>query len=587
MPDSLHSHQYSPLHHLEQKFQYLDELPESLYDTIVTHPHGELKQRIEGILQWRKALLQGQLPDAQSLLWPEPDISEMVLKRLQVLDIVQYCNNQETLTDAILQDVCEAIDSAEQWQKIDPGFDDKLARQHKRRDNESSFGDNHSTEQAQDPDSVESEANDSEIKNPILQEATPEAESQEPIPQETVPQEAAPQELETIEAETQKYQPVQATVSENQGSLSEPVQQNLLTEADSFETRSDPEQNSEAINSPFVLDNDSILEQSWLELSRQWHELEPLFSELSELLGQGWDLTQGLLASQQWRDIIRYRKLVQQLPWLEQVVAALGRLQESHSEQQQALTEQIFEPVKRLIEQEVEIKTVHAVSEMSGIRRSDDISRLLPSELVQLGHPQLNLLWHAKRAEHTLLTYQVEGVLSEHEPLEIEEFETSEVTEAEPETGLGPILVCLDGSASMQGEPENIAKALVLEALRIAWQENRACYVYLFSGPDQILQHELDLTQGGLSQLLTFLTQTFHGGTDIIQPLLTALQKTQQEEWKRADVLLVTDGRFPITDEHKRIIHQVRSQDVRLHGIIIGQWQGKAMQEICSHFHRI
>jgi len=40
------------------------------------------------------------------------------------------------------------------------------------------------------------------------------------------------------------------------------------------------------------------------------------------------------------------------------------------------------------------------------------ISRMLPSELVFLGHPQLKMLWHARRAEKALLTYRVEGVLS-------------------------------------------------------------------------------------------------------------------------------------------------------------------------------
>ncbi len=53
----------------------------------------------------------------------------------------------------------------------------------------------------------------------------------------------------------------------------------------------------------------------------------------------------------------------------------------------------------------------------------------------------------------------------------METFEEVEHRQNETESGLGSILVCLDGSASMQGEPENIAKALVLEALRIAWRK--------------------------------------------------------------------------------------------------------------------
>ena len=546
------NHFQDSLQQLEQKFQYLDHLPETLYDIIVTHPHGELNQRIEGILEWREALLQGHLPNHKSLVWPEVSIREMILKRLDVLEIVQYCKNQETLVDSILEDVCEAISTAEQWQKIDPGFDDKLARRHKHNDRDSAFKDDGLSEQPE---------NSTEQNTEVQPQSRPQ--QQESSSDETV-------------SDTQNIQP-----ESPQQDLSETT--DLLYSSEGAEESVSPE----TANSPFILDNDSILEQSWQELAQQWHELEPVFSELSEMLGQGWDLTQGLLASQQWRDIIRYRKLVKQLPWLEQVVAALGRLQEKNTEESLSTIEPIIEPVKRMVEQEIEIKTPHAVSETSGIRRSDDISRLLPGELMQLGHPQLKRLWHAKRAEHTLLTYRVEGVLSEHEPLEMESFEEVESRQNETESGLGPILVCLDGSASMQGEPENIAKALVLEALRIAWQESRACYVYLFSGPDQVLQHELDLTKGGLSQLLEFLTQTFHGGTDVIKPLLTALEKTQQQDWEKADILLVTDGRFPVTEQHKKRLHNIRSNDIRLHGILIGQWQGRAMQEICHFFHRI
>ena len=91
------NHFQDPLQQLEQKFQYLDQLPETLYDIIVTHLHGELNQRIEGILQWREALLQGHLPNHKSLVWSEVSIREMILKRLDVLEIVQYCKNPETL----------------------------------------------------------------------------------------------------------------------------------------------------------------------------------------------------------------------------------------------------------------------------------------------------------------------------------------------------------------------------------------------------------------------------------------------------------------------------------------------------------
>ncbi|MBI3187180.1 MAG: hypothetical protein HYZ31_04800, partial [Gammaproteobacteria bacterium] len=41
-----------------------------------------------------------------------------------------------------------------------------------------------------------------------------------------------------------------------------------------------------------------------------------------------------------------------------------------------------------------------------GIYLSDDISRMLPGELMALGHPLLKSLWHARRAERRLMCYQ-------------------------------------------------------------------------------------------------------------------------------------------------------------------------------------
>ena len=518
----------SHLESLETKLSRLDELPEALYSAIVTHTHGQLNDRIKGIQQWRDGFLQGQLPEERQLAWPEPAIRRMILKRVEVLEIVQYCENQPELTDSILLDVCEAISSAQQCQEMDPGFDDAIARQQKPLNKNSPFD--------------EPGHNITEPK-----------------------QNSSVQKPQTISADPHESSDVEETVLK-------PVNESM----------------DDAENAGFIHPDSGRLEQHWQELSQQWQQLANVFSELGGFLGRGWDLTQGLLASEGWRDIVRYRQLVKQLPWLEQVIAAMGRMRDISCAEPESMTEQIFELVKRQVQEETEVRSLWSVYETSGIRRSDDISRLLPLELTQLGHPQLNLLWHAKRAEHALLTYQVDGVMSEHGPVEQEILQ--EVTRSKPETeqGYGPIVVCLDCSASMLGEAECIAKALVLEALRIAWQENRSCYVYSFSGPEQVLHHELDLAIGGLKELLGFLTQTFHGGTDVINPLMQALSQQKQESWKQSDILLVSDGRFPISQEQQQHITETRKQcNGRIHGVLVGQWQGKAIRSVCDHFHRV
>jgi hypothetical protein len=119
------------LHALDQKFAILDELPESLYALVITHSHGELHQRAAGILQWRGALLAGELPAEDRLNWPEKQICRTILMRMEVLDIVQYCRQQEELTDSVLESILEGVSSAEDFSRktagVD-GFDDKQAQ---------------------------------------------------------------------------------------------------------------------------------------------------------------------------------------------------------------------------------------------------------------------------------------------------------------------------------------------------------------------------------------------------------------------------------------------------------------------------
>ncbi|MEA3302708.1 MAG: VWA domain-containing protein [Pseudomonadota bacterium] len=549
------------LHALDQKFAILDELPESLYALVITHSHGELHQRAAGILQWRDALLAGELPSEQRLIWPDKEICRTILMRLEVLDIVQYCRQQEELTDSVLESILEGVSSAEDFSRKTAGvdsFDDKQAQRQNVRDRDSAFEDKDGLSDHLDSSSGETDEADTDKSNG------------ETTPHPTTSPQAQPQ----IHLNAERGQPAGETHTEELQTT--PADANIQT--------LDTEPSQQLIR--IAEYSAEHIEKQWQELADSWHELAEIFDELSGFLGRGWDLTRGLLACGGWRDIIRYRKLIKQIPYLQQLVAMLGRLREiSSSDNEQSITEQIFVTVKRITDSKEEQMTPHAVNETGGITRSDDIARMLPTEMALLGHPRLKMLWHAKRAERTLMTYQLQGVLSEHTPQEHDILEQQEQTKSTK--GQGPIILCLDTSGSMQGEPEQIAKALVIEALRIAFEEQRPCYLYSFSGPEQILEHELDLTTGGLGRLLQFLQQSFHGGTDVTQPLIQALRKQQQQGWEQADILLISDGRFPPQPQlAERIKKAKATQELRLHGVLLGNWQGKALSELCDPVHR-
>lgn len=50
----------------------------------------------------------------------------------------------------------------------------------------------------------------------------------------------------------------------------------------------------------------------------------------------------------------------------------------------------------------------------------------------------------------------------------------------------GPILLCVDTSGSMRGARETVAKALALECMRAAKEQERDCYVFAFAGPAEV-----------------------------------------------------------------------------------------------------
>ena len=325
----------------------------------------------------------------------------------------------------------------------------------------------------------------------------------------------------------------------------------------------------------------------WQELVESWDELSNSFNELGGFLGQGWDLTQGVLASQGWQDITRYRKMIEKLPDIQRLMKLLGRLQTvTDQEFGKSITGSIVDPISRKTPKEEEVVLPHVIMETGGLERSNDLSRMLPAEYAQLGHPVMKSLWFARYAERMLLSYQYQGLSTALKPCH-EVLDNNEGGQDENEaSGMGPIIICLDTSASMQGEPEQIAKAVTLEALSIAFKEERACHLYMFGGPEEIIEHQLDLTRDGLADLIQFLTCSFHGGTDAVTPLLTALEKQRNNNWQKADILLISDGRFPLKEYYVTQINELKErQQLRLHGLILGGWKSQSMAAICEPLH--
>lgn len=198
------------------------------------------------------------------------------------------------------------------------------------------------------------------------------------------------------------------------------------------------------------------------------------------------------------------------------------------------------------------------------------------------------MLWHARRAEQALLSYQVEGVLSQHRPRPIEYDEKAGKKSRSVTESKGPFILCVDTSASMHGKPERLAKAVCLEVVRLANQQKRPCMLFAFSGPGQLLEISLDFTPAGLKSIIRFLQQSFYGGTDICEPIARALNRIGEKDWQKADLLLISDARFPVPDAVVDSVKgQTHSRGLRIQGIVIGHWKSTSMDKICQTVKRI
>lgn len=170
-------------------------------------------------------------------------------------------------------------------------------------------------------------------------------------------------------------------------------------------------------------------------------------------------------------------------------------------------------------------------SEVHGTHRSDDLMRVLPSELLNLEDENLEMVFYARLLEKNLLTYELQGsTFVNGEEIEI----TQKCT--------GPVVACLDTSGSMQGGPILKAKALLLAISNILKHEKRSLHVLLFGASGEVREHSMDQCNDAVG-LLKFLNQGFVGGTDFETPLRRAMHIiAEHKDYKKADVLMISDG---------------------------------------------
>lgn len=161
-------------------------------------------------------------------------------------------------------------------------------------------------------------------------------------------------------------------------------------------------------------------------------------------------------------------------------------------------------------------------TEIIGVTTGNDLTRLLPCELVKLTQPALFPIFAQGYIERSLLQRE----LISREPL-----------------ARGPIVICLDSSGSMQGQPEIWSKAIALALLSIAVSQKRHCRILHFTD----IVERIDDFVGEIpdtNRVIDCIEKFYNGGsTSFTAALIGAFASIRQhEQTKKADVILITDG---------------------------------------------
>lgn len=326
-------------------------------------------------------------------------------------------------------------------------------------------------------------------------------------------------------------------------------------------------------------------EADWQDRRGEIDELIQVFGALpDDGKNTRWDHMRGLLRSAGWQEVMRIRKLIERLPELSRLIRSLGRARPTDDiETGRLRSTPTLMPATALRTRTRTVHVPHLPGETRGVERSERIARMLPIESTLLGHPKLRLIWHARRAERTLLTYEdddrMEEVVTEEAPVWLPD----PAPQPEKRQEMGPMLICVDTSGSMQGGAEAVAKATVLEAVRHAHAQKRDCHIFAFGGPDEVVQMRLSVDADGIERITRFLGQAFRGGTDICGPIGRCIEMVGEREWELADLLLATDGEFGATPELAACLDDAKkTRGLRVQGVLIGDRETIGLLEIAD-----
>jgi uncharacterized protein with von Willebrand factor type A (vWA) domain len=266
--------------------------------------------------------------------------------------------------------------------------------------------------------------------------------------------------------------------------------------------------------------------------------------------GRGWDRAMLELHRAYFANLHKYSKIVERNEDLKKILDTIGRIEMEYGSRRLSMAS-------------------YSHSELYSITTSGDLQHMLPVESVKLQDETLRNLFFARWMEKKLLTYELKGVN----------------WAGGPKKKRGPMVAMVDTSGSMHGDPEIVAKSIILALVRRMLKESRDVKVYLFSSEGQT--HEIEITDNKkmATEFLDFLSYTFEGGTDFDTALREGVESLKKKRYVNADILFITDGLSVVNDKYviSSLEQMKRENGTRLFTIIVGNDNAGGIDRFSDH----
>lgn len=191
-----------------------------------------------------------------------------------------------------------------------------------------------------------------------------------------------------------------------------------------------------------------------------------------------------------------------------------------------------------------------AKSDISGITVGDDLNSLLPSEIAMLSEHKTQDIFYRNYAEKRL---QV--------------FASASSGDKKVLRRDGPVIICLDTSSSMNGEPATVARMLTIAVAIYAMRRRRKVMVMKYSTS---FSCESFTRVKEIDKLMNFLRWRGVGGNDENRMFSYLFEKRlpEEPEFDTADILCISDfGWIPLDDDVKQLIADAKAGGMKFYGL--------------------